>query len=747
MAYQDNNPTRTYVSVKNLVITYNNTNYAVDDMYSQDKYFYWSVDNPSKIETYNTRFDKNVTGKYLLLINDEGIHKQFLNEDIKITFADLGFGNNGIDKEDPVIKDIYDKINNWNGTLPDQIGDLEDRFNTSLDDAVKVMEGKILAMGSDMETKLTNFKNETGNEIQAIQADFRTEIQSVTGDISTLGQIVKDEQGNTLQEKVNNYIKTVDTMRSDIYDTQYKYNLDAEKEELRANLVNSLISVFKGVNDLKSDLDDLPLEETIISSDKSNILSYFTTIQTDLTVANSYIDALKTMTHSEGNATMVTKLNTCKTNLTTAYNDLQTMVTSCLSDNQLSTADVTNITNKMYNLIEKINTAQATCDEAIKLGVGVSIFKQASSIFQSQDKVKLGVMSIDKAIDNLHEEIKNASLEITDEQIKSAVGDTVEDMVTASVDNLKIGGTNLIDGSLLMVIPKSEVAESGAYVYRTLANLQANTNYVFTIDTSQATEGSFSEYSVKLYDLTNNVQVDNKIFKVGNTAQVWKFTPSKTCQLIVYAGLAGDTSGKVLTLNKVKLERGSTSTDWSPSPSDIETMVNGVEGMFTTEADVNIYDDDGNIIGTTKQFVNIVDRLNEAYQTASNSLNRISETEKLFEENGEYYLFKKKFTEYEQTLDGFNWTIGANVEENGQKIDEILTNIQFTNTGIIIGKSNSQVKLVLENDILSFQDAYGSKLAYFSDDKLVINDAKILGDLNLGDFGILTSGGLTITRL
>ena len=42
--------------------------------------------------------------------------------------------------------------------------------------------------------------------------------------------------------------------------------------------------------------------------------------------------------------------------------------------------------------------------------------------------------------------------------------------------------------------------------------------------------------------------------------------------LIIYAGNSGNTHGNKVTLNHMKLEKGSVATDWCPNPAEILTQ-------------------------------------------------------------------------------------------------------------------------------------------------------------------------------
>ena len=663
MAFQDNNPTRTYVSVKNLVITYNGLNYAVNDMYSQYKYFYWSVDNPTSIETYNTRFDETVKGKYLLLINDKGIHTPYPNDDITITFAELGFnGGNG-----------------GNGGVTD--GDI-----SSLQ-----------------------------NQIDRFTQEYRTTVNTINAQIDTIGIIVKDENGNITQESVNKFVRKVDNMESSIRDVEYEYNLTKEQEELKQNLIGSFLDLLNTTGELKTELDELPIGETITDVNKSDVLSYFTTLNSQITVATSRIDELITVTNAEGNTTMGSTLSVAKNSLNTIYNNFKYMIETSLSDYIYSTTDITNVIDRMYKFISEVEICANTCDQAINLGSGVSMISQGAGILQTKESIRLQADKITKTANSLREEIAN--IKIDKDEIDIMVKDSITTEIDDALKDIQVGAVNLADGTFEMDVP-IEGGATNNNTYLTIGSVEANTKYTFSVEKSESLLGSVKEYTVKLLNSSGGTDF-YKIFNVSTKKQSVTFVPTVDCSVVVYAGLSGDTNGKQIRLYRVKLERGGIPTDWTPSYNDDSTLTSAMSDNLTS----------------------VTEKLSDIDVQLENINTTVSKTEKILSDNGDFEQLKTKLSNVEQTIDGFDWSVVNTVTENGKKIDEIRTYMDFGSAGLILGQSNSDIKLVLTNNKLYFYDEKsGKNLAYFSDEKLVIEDAKILGDVQIGSYAFMKDG-------
>jgi hypothetical protein len=89
-----------------------------------------------------------------------------------------------------------------------------------------------------------------------------------------------------------------------------------------------------------------------------------------------------------------------------------------------------------------------------------------------------------------------------------------------------------------------------------------------------------------------------------------------------------------------------------------------------------------------------------------------------------------------------------------QQFDNITKYIRFIDGAIVLGQSDSLIKLRIENDILYFfagaDDAadVGTAFAYFAAGKLYVNDAEIVTSLKIGNFAFLprANGNLSFRK-
>jgi hypothetical protein len=67
MAILSNTPTLSYIYVKNMTITYNNTPYNILNMYTMKSYLFWDVSDPYKLTASNTMLEEKF-GRYFLIL-------------------------------------------------------------------------------------------------------------------------------------------------------------------------------------------------------------------------------------------------------------------------------------------------------------------------------------------------------------------------------------------------------------------------------------------------------------------------------------------------------------------------------------------------------------------------------------------------------------------------------------------------------------------------------------------------------
>ena len=201
--------------------------------------------------------------------------------------------------------------------------------------------------------------------------------------------------------------------------------------------------------------------------------------------------------------------------------------------------------------------------------------------------------------------------------------------VEGKIDGLQVGGRNLLRNS-------GKEVSNGTYNisrYDLTDTIKEGEEVTVTIWGSLAkTKSYFSVYnsggSVNLITLK-----DNKDGTYSNTFK-WKIGSSTNTYLNVYAFTNAQTG--ISTINKIKLEKGNTATDWTPAPedtltqdeykafkSDYESTVEGITGQITTLSTSKL---DGN---TYTNFLS-----NDYKTTAERATSAFTKVNKITDANG-----------------------------------------------------------------------------------------------------------------
>ena len=82
------------------------------------------------------------------------------------------------------------------------------------------------------------------------------------------------------------------------------------------------------------------------------------------------------------------------------------------------------------------------------------------------------------------------------------------------------------------------------------------------------------------------------------------------------------------------------------------------------------------------------------------------------------------------------------------KYNELVKYYRFTENGLLIGDSGSDLTLRLDNGRLSFLDR-GAEVAYVSERKMYITDGHFLNSLRIGGFAFIprANGNLSFVRV
>ena len=223
----------------------------------------------------------------------------------------------------------------------------------------------------------------------------------------------------------------------------------------------------------------------------------------------------------------------------------------------------------------KISQAKADIKiETDKIALNVSNLTTKTTTIETQlgDKAtKAEVKTVSDKAATIEANLNGITQRVSSTESKVTTVETTANQANSKIDNLEVGGTNLVLASKeeFTLEPKNSGAASDNYNYKqyTLSeNLKDRQDCTVSFDAT-ITAGTFSRITMLLSDGTSSTAAyavlrGNRWVGQINSAATHKY-------IYIYAGEAGSTRGNGMKLSKVKLEKGNKATDWTPAPEDI----------------------------------------------------------------------------------------------------------------------------------------------------------------------------------
>lgn len=237
MALLDNVPSMGYVYVQNLVITYKEKPYVINNLYTNNNYIYWDINNPFNLYCTNIREEKD--GLFFIVKNNNGNSILLNHEDLTLTFDGYNSKNvmnrlRNLDNKTVAYQRELEDITTKTEELSDEykkdkdFTEIKESFNTS------VVNYNSLLIG--LNTTLTTYL-EDSKFISSEKSDINYKLENIKSkSIETLAY------ADALVDLVCEFDlnKTTDTDVAIIY--QYKVAIEESISELITNLLEFIDS-------------------------------------------------------------------------------------------------------------------------------------------------------------------------------------------------------------------------------------------------------------------------------------------------------------------------------------------------------------------------------------------------------------------------------------------------------------------------------------------------------------------------
>lgn len=147
-----------------------------------------------------------------------------------------------------------------------------------------------------------------------------------------------------------------------------------------------------------------------------------------------------------------------------------------------------------------------------------------------------------------------------------------------------------------------------------------------------------------------------------------------------------------------------------------------------------------------KVYADALARIDNAVKITDSQINKEKDairteiSEKYYDKENLDSQFGEISTKLEQTKNSFNFEftnfkadIDSSIKQNNASFTEIHKYIRFIDGNIYLGAEDNPIQLIEKNDRISFVQA-GSEVAYFSNNKMYVNDGQFNNTLRIGNF-------------
>lgn len=655
-------------------------------------------------------------------------------------------------------KAIFD--NTWNeidakiGEISTQVSQANVQSKEAVDKATQAQTDASKA------NELANTANTQSSEAKKLAQEANTstgnaqkQIDAIKGDITDSKQQIQDavDKANANANEINTVKETYAT-KVDLSNSEKTIKADVSTEitkqigELSTNISES----YAAKTDLVTLEGSLKSEIKQNADNISSTVSRVESLETDTTQAKKDVaDAIQKATAAketaDGAQADATAAKETADKAQSAVDEANKNLS--IAQNKLTQAEenLTNVTGRVdatekeiVDAKEQVADAQAKVTQAQK---DVESAKETANTAVSnaktaQDTANDAKTKAEKAqqdVDNLTSRVTTAESKITqnEKSISLAVSETTK--VNQKVDNLQIGGRNLLRNTAFntfrywnSISAKLEVVDGWCEV--TINGAWSGITQNFKPEKGVDYIISYEAYLVDTEATSTTLECD---FGAPDDILAITKNPTKYSKKIPYPTdvvnfinfqLLSTEVGKKWRIRNIKLEKGNKATDWTPAPEDVDN------DLATTNNNVS------NLIHTT---TDLSAQLNVTKQSIQSNVSEISQIQ-----NNIATMKKETSTSIEQTNKSISAVISSTnilqekVNGSNETIKNINTNFGFDAEGMTIGKSDSHFKTKISNERFSFTEN-GNEVAYFANKKMYITDGQFTNSMRVGDFAFV----------
>lgn len=283
---------------------------------------------------------------------------------------------------------------------------------------------------------------------------------------------------------------------------------------------------------------------------------------------------------------------------------------------------------------EKINLLNTQTE---KLGNDIKATNTSVNVLKGEVDLKASQSTVNDLTNRVS---KNAAdIKVFPDKIKSEVSEVSKkiDGVNDKVDNIKVGGTNLLKDSLVPLTASNIWINNGVSnqivddyvrirgngdnnrIYQAFSNNGLNADDYYSISFYAGNDNNNEEFDVQVgtWGSLQTVHITGSTLKLYKLENVWLGGNPIFSVVVPF--------NKVVRLKKIKLEKGTIATDWSPAPEDTDASIKSVKTVATQTKDgFDRLTEKTGYNASTGEFSKVTTQINEGINGVSTQVASVS---------------------------------------------------------------------------------------------------------------------------
>lgn len=415
MSVLSNTPTLSYIYIKDMIVTYKEQSYIIQNTYTNKPYIYWDYNDPYNLTFSNTTL-KELAGRFYIYFNDKGNPTLVPQTELEITFSEN------------VSKDLINE-------------------------------------------KILGFKEQ--NEINGQK--FATIEQTVDEIKQTVGNFQENIEGNTQQISILK--QTSDSISAEVSSLDKKFNEDLEAKKLRDDISSAILALQSTLGLFSSDINKYMENNKLSDIEKEEITNYKNELEADRLELNVHLDTIISALRANGQTDKANTLTTQKNLLNTSIRNLITNIDTACVDNVFTNTEISTITSYFANVNSKLTETKNLVSDYVFLGVGGDLIEEIGKIAVRQNQISLSVSKTESSLKNSLNLVKALIQDVIDSNntallnYKNCLNIIVEDrtITQEEIDSLQVR-VNAMDETVDNITTKKNEIISNPLLDSTIKN-------------------------------------------------------------------------------------------------------------------------------------------------------------------------------------------------------------------------------------------------------------------------------------